>query len=107
MTKPPLVGQWADAGGGREPRGGLLQCLWGRGRLGLASGLTQAAGAGRKAGAFLLVVTWPHLAGRWADTGGGLGLRGGRLQCRWATWPPVVGRRAEEGRRRGSGGGRL
>ena len=34
VTWFPLVGQWADAGGGHGPRGGRLQCFWQRAYVG-------------------------------------------------------------------------
>ena len=34
VTWFPLVGQWADAGGGHGPRGGRLQCFWRRDYVG-------------------------------------------------------------------------
>ena len=56
VTWPPLVGQWADAGGGQGPRGGA---------------------------ALMLLATWLPGVGRWADAGGRHGPRGGQFECRW------------------------
>ena len=46
------VATWADASDTRVLRGGLLYCCWGSGRLWLARGLTQAAGASREVSGF-------------------------------------------------------
>ena len=72
------VGQWADVGGGSGSRGGRLPAAGRRGRLWLARGLTQAAGAGCEAGG--------PFGPCWAGLGGGLAVapcpqvgRSGRL----------------------------